>query len=278
MIKSRYADTSVVIPCFQCAGTIKRAIDSVLSQTLRPSEVILVDDASCDGTLEILRELVRAHSGSSIKFMLLESKENSGAASARNLGWASASARYIAFLDADDSWHPKKLEIQIGVMQKKAGLVLTGHRHIVTKGSIAANFVSVNPRVNEVTLNSLLWRNQFVTSSVVLNGDIRERFVTGQRYMEDHRLWLDLASAGYSLALIDAILAAHHKADYGEDGLSANLLSMEKAELSNYIALYKSKRIIYLTLCILVAWSIFKYIRRYIIVGIRRYKLKHAGH
>ena len=103
---------SVIIPCYRCADTIKRALGSVIAQTLPPEEIILIDDFSNDDgvTLTTLNYLRQMHQKTSIKIVLLD--KNSGPGSARNAGWKEASQPYLAFLDADDSWHPKKLEIQ----------------------------------------------------------------------------------------------------------------------------------------------------------------------
>jgi len=104
------APVSVVIPCYRCGATIKRAVDSVAAQTLRPAEVILIEDGSGDNTLEQLYRVQGEHPKDWIKIIALE--KNSGPSFARNTGWDAATQPYIAFLDADDSWHPQKTEIQ----------------------------------------------------------------------------------------------------------------------------------------------------------------------
>ena len=99
----------MVVPCYRCAATIERAIASVAAQTQRPQEVILVDDASGDETLQQLYSL-QSQYGEWIKVVALTT--NVGAASARNAGWNVATQPYIAFLDSDDAWHPQKVAIQ----------------------------------------------------------------------------------------------------------------------------------------------------------------------
>ncbi len=116
MMKSK-APVSVIIPCFCCTSTIGRAVESILSQTLLPAELILVDDCSNDGGLTIAKlKQIQDQYQSEIKIMVLEMKRNDGPGSSRNLGWSIATQPYIAFLDADDSWHSKKIEIQYGWM------------------------------------------------------------------------------------------------------------------------------------------------------------------
>ena len=88
--------------------------------------------------------------------------------------------------------------------------------------------------------------------------------------MEDHRLWLEIANAGYQIALLDSPLAYHHKPDFGAAGLSAELAAMEKAELRNYLALRETNAIGTLKYLTLVVWSLVKFLRRFVVVAIRR--------
>jgi glycosyltransferase involved in cell wall biosynthesis len=119
------ARVSVVIPCYRCADTIERAVMSVAEQTLKPYEVILVEDCSGDYTLDVLYSLQSQFDVDWIKIIPL--KVNSGPGTARNVGWNASQQDYIAFLDADDSWHPQKIEIQYGWMVKNSDVDMTGH-------------------------------------------------------------------------------------------------------------------------------------------------------
>ncbi|MHB1099234.1 MAG: glycosyltransferase family 2 protein, partial [Burkholderiales bacterium] len=105
---------SVIIPCYRCAETIARAVDSVLKQTLPPEEILLVEDCSGDdgNTLAVLHSLQQNNPF----IRVIPLAKNGGPAAARNAGWDAAKQPYIAFLDADDAWHPKKLEIQYSWM------------------------------------------------------------------------------------------------------------------------------------------------------------------
>lgn len=111
MIKKRgndNMDVSVVIPAYNREKTIEKAIASVLNQTVKPLEVIVVDDKSTDSTVEIVQSLCKEYS--IIKLICL--KKNSGAQAARNCGIKAAKGEWIAFLDSDDEWLENKLEIQ----------------------------------------------------------------------------------------------------------------------------------------------------------------------
>jgi glycosyltransferase involved in cell wall biosynthesis len=104
---------SVVIPAMNAAGHIRRAIESVLRQTVRPREIIVVDDGSTDNTAAVVSEygsatcLRQSHSGLSV---------------ARNEGVARSSSEWIAFLDADDEWLPTKVERQLAILGRYPGL------------------------------------------------------------------------------------------------------------------------------------------------------------
>lgn len=110
---------SVIIPTFNRAALCKRAVESVLAQTYRNLEVIVVDDGSIDDTREVL-------SGLDERLLYLR-QQNAGVSAARNLGIESAQGEFLAFLDSDDSWVPWKLEAQLAVLQvyPKVGMVFT---------------------------------------------------------------------------------------------------------------------------------------------------------
>jgi glycosyltransferase involved in cell wall biosynthesis len=99
---------SVVIPCYNAAAYVGEAVRSVLTQTLPPHEVIVIDDGSTDASATVLSEF-----GSSVT---LVRQTNQGVAAAVNLGVSKARGEAIAFLDADDVWLPDKLERQVAVL------------------------------------------------------------------------------------------------------------------------------------------------------------------
>lgn len=101
---------SVVIPAYNAARTLGRALDSVLNQTLPPYEIIVVDDGSRDAT----RQVIEAYAGR-VRYVF---QENAGASAARNNGCALATGEFLAFLDSDDVWHPAKLERQVAALIK----------------------------------------------------------------------------------------------------------------------------------------------------------------
>ncbi len=100
----RWPPVSVVLPTYQRASTLARAIRSVLEQTYRDFELIVVDDGSTDGTAEILARLEDPR----VRCIRLDA--NRGASAARNAGIRAARGRLLAFQDSDDEWLPSKLE------------------------------------------------------------------------------------------------------------------------------------------------------------------------
>lgn len=106
---------SVVIPAYNAGDYIARTVQSVLSQTSPPDEIIVIDDGSADDTAAVVRSL-----GDRIQLIR---QENAGASAARNAGIQAAKGNWIAFLDGDDEWIPQKLELQINHLQKHPDLV-----------------------------------------------------------------------------------------------------------------------------------------------------------
>jgi glycosyltransferase involved in cell wall biosynthesis len=256
---------SVVVPCYQCSSTISRAVESISRQTLLPLQVILVDDCSLDGTLDVLLELQQYYGASWIR--IISSKTNGGVANARNIGWNNAQTEFVAFIDADDSWHPHKIEIQYQWMCDHPEIVLTGH---LSRREPQYNQQSEDlPQVivvHEITNGALLRSNCFVTPSVMLRRDIPLRFHLGKRYMEDHLLWMELSLSEMQIFRFEHALCYTYKAAYGESGLSSDLWLMEQAELHNYWFLGKRELLSPFMVVPLCTYSLLKFCRRLLLI------------
>jgi len=266
-----YASVSVIIPGYNCSQTIGRAIRSVASQTLIPYEVIFVDDKSQDRTLEVLYELQKELGNEWLKIIQLE--KNSGPSVARNAGWSLAKSDYIAFLDADDSWHPQKIEIQYQWMMNHSECVLTGHLIALNsdKNSKAVELVS-NYEVLPITKRMFLLKNRFSTPTVMLKRTINLRFDSEQRFAEDYLLWLRVISKYSNVFMIRHELAYIHKAAYGQGGLSQQLWKMEKGELLTYKKLFRDHHINWFIFKLLTAFSLLKYLKRVGVMQVKREK------
>jgi glycosyltransferase involved in cell wall biosynthesis len=110
------ATVSVIVPTFNRWPMVAEAVESVLTQTYKDFELIVVDDGSDDGTVDRL-----ATYGTLVKVVR---QPNQGVAAARNRGAALASGRYLAFLDSDDLWRPDKLEAQVGLFALEPALLI----------------------------------------------------------------------------------------------------------------------------------------------------------
>ena len=116
---------SVIIPTYNRSGFIRRAVKSVLNQTYKWIEIIIVDDGSIDDTVKIISTLGLSDN----RIRCLTHKTNRGSQAARNTGIRAAKGEYIAFLDSDDEWLPNKLEKQMPLfsnMDQKIGVVYAG--------------------------------------------------------------------------------------------------------------------------------------------------------
>ena len=123
---------SVIIPCYNAGSYLRACVESVLRQTYRHIEVLIIDDCSTqEETHKVLDELEQTDNR--IKIFYLD--KNSGPAVARNEGIIRAQGRYIAFCDSDDMWHPTKLERQIAYMQEKQCALCSTSYYIVDESN-----------------------------------------------------------------------------------------------------------------------------------------------
>jgi glycosyltransferase involved in cell wall biosynthesis len=264
-----YASVSVIIPCYRCVNTIERAVASVANQTLVPMEVILVDDSSGDKTLEKLQEIQEKYHQDWVKVAALTT--NSGPAVARNTAWDLAQSQYLAFLDADDSWHPEKIAIQYQWMKEHSEVVLSGHQVIIKNSDLPVEYETVPQKIQsqKIARNQILISNKFCTSSVMIKREISQRFNPGFRYSQDYHLWLDIILAGNQAEVLDFPICYYFKPPFGAGGQTKNLLNGKAAEKAIYHNLLQSKKITFFEFYLLSLWSLAKYYRRVFICKFR---------
>ena len=256
------APVSVIIPCFKCAETIERAIDSIAKQTLIPHEVILVNDASPDNTIGILKKLQNIYGKEWIK--IIDLKKNVGPGQARNLGWESASQDYLAFLDADDVWHPQKLEIQWTWMKRNPNINFSGHPRLTYQDNLNLRNSSLNGLNREPKIISkmrLLVSNVFPTSSWLFKMSLSTKFKQNY-YGEDYLCLLENFFSDHTMAFFDLPLCYCLRPPYSKGGLSNSLWSMEKAELKAYQKIWQDYHISNLEYGLISLYSLVKYARR----------------
>lgn len=255
-------EVSVVIPCYRCADTIRRAVESVWIQTLLPKEIILVDDCSGDKQLTInaLIEIEKEYPDGWIRNIFLSS--NQGPGHARNIGWEVSSGKYIAFLDADDAWHPQKIEIQYSYMQRKPNVALCGHWDCVFPGTYKL-LNSDGFSVRNICLKDMLFKNRILTRTVMLQRNLPNRFDDNMYYGEDYLLWCSILADKCKCDILEVELAYIY--DDERETLSSNLKKARGGELVVFKSLHDTKLINSLQYNFYLSFSYMKYIRRIII-------------
>ena len=179
---------TVIIPTYNRASFLKEAIDSVLSQTYRNFELIVVDDGSTDGTSELL--LSYGHKIKVIK------KANKGPSASRNRGIKAAKGDWIAFLDSDDVWKPYKLEKQVQFIKDNPEIKICQTEEIWIR-----NGKRVNPRKKHEMHSGWIYEQCLPLcivspSSVMIHRDVFEKVGLFDETMlacEDYDLWLRIA-------------------------------------------------------------------------------------
>lgn len=216
---------SVVIPVYNGAAFIGRAIESALEQSHRPCEVIVVNDGSTDGTLDALapyRGRIR-----------LLSIANGGVSNARNLGMQASRGELVAFLDADDYWHPNKLQLQVAAMRAypRAGLcccdyvVLNKHLgHVVNHFSACRKGMAFDRPFDHGLVAALIQCNFVGTAStVVVRRALCQQvggFNVAYRQAEDYDYWLRCAALAPFIVLTARLMEKRsHDANLTNDGL-----------------------------------------------------------
>lgn len=205
---------SVIIPVYNAAKYIGKTIESVLSQTYRNIEIVLVDDCSKDNSRHIIEQYAAKHE--IIVYHLQE--KNGGAAVARNTALQIAKGRYVAFLDSDDLWYPQKIKRQLKLMkQKNAAICYTAIEMIDEEGRYLKGKRDVKETIN---YKFLLKNTMIATSSVVIDrnviGDFQMPLI---RSGQDYATWLQLMRDGIDAFGLNEVLVKYR---IGSNSLSSN--------------------------------------------------------
>lgn len=198
---------SIVTPVYNKERYLAATIDSIRAQTFENWELLLIDDCSSDRSAAIIAEYLK--NDTRVRYHRLE--ENSGAAVARNEALARAKGRYVAFLDADDLWKPRKLEKQLALMRERGlGFTYTAIEMIDEDGAPRRG---KRPVRAEVDYRFLLSNTIIACSSVVIDraliGDFRMPLV---RKGQDFATWLSILRGGHTAYGIDEALVRYRVA------------------------------------------------------------------
>ncbi|GAB2496573.1 hypothetical protein GCM10027084_07230 [Pseudoxanthomonas sangjuensis] len=268
-VSGEVAPVTVVVPCYRCADTIGDALASVAAQRLPVAQVLLVDDASGDGTLARLHRLAADYPPGWATVVALPA--NGGPSRARNAGWSLASQPYIAFLDADDTWAPDKIALQMRALRADPAIALIAHRMRVSERGAAMPRAAARPaRTRIIGRRRLLLHNPFPTASVVLRRDLPFRFNENFRRVEDFLLWAQIAFSGYRCARVERVLAYWHKPNYGAGGLSRDLRAMHAAGRLARRELLRQGLVSLPEHCFARAFGTLRKGRQYLLVALRR--------
>lgn len=200
---------SIVVPAYNAADTLRATLGSVAAQTFRDFELVAVDDGSVDDTPAILADCSRQW-----PWMRWIRQANAGVAAARNAAIAESRGRYVALLDADDTWKPDKLALQMALFadNPQAGLVFADHVEIRDGVAAPHSMFEQRPPARGWILPRLFMNSFIQTSTAVIRKDALLAvggFDAGQRLNEDIDLWYRLAEA-YPFDYVDQVLVERH--------------------------------------------------------------------
>ncbi|EIM62249.1 glycosyltransferase family 2 protein [Desulfobacter postgatei] len=231
MIEQKTDTISVIIPTFNRAWTLKRAVDSALAQDYPHREIIVVDDGSTDGTRDLL-------AGYKDKIRVLV-QENKGVSAARNLGIQESQGSFIALLDSDDAWETNKLSCQAAFFQSKPGAMICQTEEIWIR-----NGKRVNPKKKHKKPSGMIFEPSLKLclvspSAVMIRKQLFEQkgvFNEDFPVCEDYDLWLRV-SHDTPVYLIDTPLTV--KTGGHGDQLSAGH-SQDKYRIQSILNLIES--------------------------------------
>lgn len=200
---------SVIVPVYNAEKFIREAMDSVRAQTYENWELLLVEDGSSDGSVDVITGYIAKTQETRIR--LIRQPSNQGAARARNRGVREAVGRYIAYLDADDLWMPEKLEHELRFMEEKdAAFAFTGYEFADEHGVGLGKVV----RVPETLVYRQALSNTTIFTTTVMFDTVRiskELLEMPEIKSEDTALWWRILRTGYIAYGLDENLVRYRR-------------------------------------------------------------------
>lgn len=237
---------SVIIPVYNAEKSIEKALDSIKNQTWKGQfEILSVNDGSTDKSREIIENYQLKNPEMNIKLI---NQENGGVSKARNAALQIASGEYIALLDADDEWLPRKTEVQLEYLQSNNIQIdfLAAQR---TNHTILFPYRINRDSLAVITFAKLMLRNEAQPSTVIFKRKILTNtgfFDPEQQYAEDLNYWLRISLTNKMYILGEKlVMAGGEKRSFGFSGLSANLSAMEQGFQKNLKEMYNLRTISY---------------------------------
>lgn len=194
---------SILTPAYNASATLAQAIESVRSQSVTDWEMIIVDDYSSDGTTALASHYAQMDE----RIRIIRRAEQGGMVVARNQAMAAATGRYIAFLDADDAWLPRKLELQLAFMEEhRATIACTAYRRFALFNQPKRVLRTGRLRL---TFDNLLRHNPIGLLTVMIDRDQSGAFTFDPQWAHhaDLAMWLQLTKSGHDVYFYDRDLA-----------------------------------------------------------------------
>lgn len=244
---------SVIIPAYNAAATIEAAIQSCLSQSLLPLEIIVVDDASTDDTAAVVRSI------NSERLHLIILDKNSGPSVARNHGMDAARGDYYAFLDADDVWSANKLFEIDTILRERPEIEFVAHPFKLQDTPTKNDGHGILLR--KISTATLLIRNTITPSCVILKNTIGLRFNESMRYTEDYELWLRI-SGQTIIYWTERPLTIKKRLSLAPGGQSERKWEMRKGEMKACLNFVLQNPLWSPAFPFLLCWSLLKHLKK----------------
>ena len=243
---------SIITPSFNSKKFISQTIESVLNQTYRNWEMIIVDDVSPDNSNEIIEEYTQKDS----RIKLIKLEQNSGPAVARNRAIEEAKGRFIAFLDADDLWHKEKLEKQLTFMeQNDVAFTFSSYDLIDEDGNALGTFKTKE----QVSYNDLLKTNPIGCLTAIYDTEkLGKVYMPNILKRQDYGLWLKILKQVGTTKGMPEVLATYRIL---KNSVSSNKLKAAKYQWKIYMQVEK-----------IGFWKSVYYFSQYAYYGLRKYK------
>lgn len=216
---------SVVIPTYNRKELCKRAVQSVLHQSYHRYEVLVVDDASTDGTSA---EHLYGSSVVDTRLRYIRQPYNGGVAKARNRGIRHARGEWIAFLDSDDCWYPDKLKKQVAWIDRNPDYTIVQTKEIWIRHGVRVNPPKTHEKIAGNIFTQSLQRCMITPSSVIIKADLLEKvglFNESLPACEDYDLWLRI-TLHFPVGLVDEYLLVRYGGH--NDQLSKSVQVLDK--------------------------------------------------
>ena len=195
---------SVIMPCYNMERFIAYTIESVQRQTYPHWELLIVDDASTDGTVDI----IQSHCAQDERIHLIVKPKHSGIADSRNQCIKTAKGQYLAFLDSDDMWHPEKLDFQLRFMKEQnIGFSYSSYDCIDETGVPMGKTVKAAGNLTyKAYMNNTIIGCSTVMVDTAIIGEVE---VPNFRTSEDTATWLNILKKGFLAYAIDKPLTSY---------------------------------------------------------------------